>query len=155
MRISDWSSDVCSSDLNATYRCNFLQDGSCRLYPGRRYDGSSSGAMAPNTGRSDGRSFNNSREGRNMLLTTLKHAAKHAALGVGLALAISGAAQAEKVLRVGNDGEPQSMDPHYISTVQTSRLTDDMFLGLLTRSEERRVGKECVSTCRSRWSPYH
>src|SRR3546814_12911873 len=27
------------------------------------------------------------------------------------------------------------------------------FLGY--RSEERRVGKECVSTCRSRWSPYH
>src|SRR3546814_18781478 len=24
-----------------------------------------------------------------------------------------------------------------------------------TRSDERRVGKECVSTCRSRWSPYH
>src|SRR3546814_15466535 len=24
-----------------------------------------------------------------------------------------------------------------------------------TRSEESRVGKECVSTCRSRWSPYH
>src|SRR3546814_19957417 len=34
------------------------------------------------------------------------------------------------------------------------------FLGVVTRlkisrSEERRVGKECVSTCRSRWSPYH
>src|SRR3546814_17538214 len=31
-------------------------------------------------------------------------------------------------------------------------------LGILIpseRSEERRVGKECVSTCRSRWSPYH
>src|SRR3546814_18436366 len=28
-------------------------------------------------------------------------------------------------------------------------LEDDL------RSEERRVGKECVSTCRSRWSPYH
>src|SRR3546814_14473395 len=26
---------------------------------------------------------------------------------------------------------------------------------VLDRSEERRVGKECVSTCRSRWSPYH
>src|SRR3546814_7915257 len=26
---------------------------------------------------------------------------------------------------------------------------------LSPRSEERRVGKECVSTCRSRWSPYH
>src|SRR3546814_11542013 len=27
--------------------------------------------------------------------------------------------------------------------------------GVPFRSEERRVGKECVSTCRSRWSPYH
>src|SRR3546814_13991208 len=26
---------------------------------------------------------------------------------------------------------------------------------VVNRSEERRVGKECVSTCRSRWSPYH
>src|SRR3546814_2123261 len=32
------------------------------------------------------------------------------------------------------------------------RLIDD---DLATRSEERRVGKECVSKCRSRWSPYH
>src|SRR3546814_12951452 len=31
-------------------------------------------------------------------------------------------------------------------------LHDD---GTLARSEERRVGKECVSTCRSRWSPYN
>src|SRR3546814_11433720 len=29
------------------------------------------------------------------------------------------------------------------------------YLVALIRSEERRVGKECVSTCRSRWSPYH
>src|SRR3546814_17388379 len=28
-------------------------------------------------------------------------------------------------------------------------------LAMGLRSEERRVGKECVSTCRSRWSPYH
>src|SRR3546814_20603727 len=28
-------------------------------------------------------------------------------------------------------------------------------LSEVTRSEERRVGKECVSTCRSRWSPSH
>src|SRR3546814_16674 len=32
-----------------------------------------------------------------------------------------------------------------------SEATDIYFC----RSEERRVGKECVSTCRSRWSPYH
>src|SRR3546814_8883382 len=29
------------------------------------------------------------------------------------------------------------------------------YVVLEERSEERRVGKECVSTCRSRWSPYH
>src|SRR3546814_11161980 len=31
----------------------------------------------------------------------------------------------------------------------------DRMLAAPLRSEERRVGKECVSTCRSRWSPYH
>src|SRR3546814_14257079 len=31
-----------------------------------------------------------------------------------------------------------------------------LWIGIASgRSEERRVGKECVSTCRSRWSPYH
>src|SRR3546814_18201554 len=38
-------------------------------------------------------------------------------------------------------------------TTRTSRLND--VAGLADRSEERRVGKECVSTCRSRWSPFH
>src|SRR3546814_11802451 len=38
----------------------------------------------------------------------------------------------------------------------TVDYTDVMdFLEGALRSEERRVGKECVSTCRSRWSPYH
>src|SRR3546814_2687951 len=39
----------------------------------------------------------------------------------------------------------------------TGDLTATRSLGAhdLARSEERRVGKECVSTCRSRWSPYH
>src|SRR3546814_13875053 len=31
----------------------------------------------------------------------------------------------------------------------------DSQISKIERSEERRVGKECVSTCRSRWSPYH
>src|SRR3546814_20020355 len=34
-------------------------------------------------------------------------------------------------------------------------LITDKGVLVRTRSEERRVGKECVSTCRSRWSPYH
>src|SRR3546814_13208355 len=38
------------------------------------------------------------------------------------------------------------------------QLADDLLLvaaQLVERSEERRVGQECVSKCRSRWSPYH
>src|SRR3546814_10799325 len=38
--------------------------------------------------------------------------------------------------------------------IETVELIDDSLYAIL-RSEERRVGKECVSTCRSRWSPYH
>src|SRR3546814_8913196 len=33
--------------------------------------------------------------------------------------------------------------------------SEDRPAPVIERSEERRVGKECVSTCRSRWSPYH
>src|SRR3546814_12148202 len=40
----------------------------------------------------------------------------------------------------------------YIAHIGNSCLPT---LGPAERSEERRVGKECVSTCRSRWSPYH
>src|SRR3546814_5537241 len=39
----------------------------------------------------------------------------------------------------------------HISTRQLYRVVVEA----AERSEERRVGKECVSTCRSRWSPYH
>src|SRR3546814_10780404 len=37
---------------------------------------------------------------------------------------------------------------------QQQAIVDQLVYGT-GRSEERRVGKECVSTCRSRWSPYH
>src|SRR3546814_15295950 len=36
-----------------------------------------------------------------------------------------------------------------------ARITQVSNAILVSRSEERRVGKECVSKCRSRWSPYH
>src|SRR3546814_11944959 len=45
-------------------------------------------------------------------------------------------------------------NPNFItSDVRLARRAST--LGAIRRSEERRVGKECVSTCRSRWSPYH
>src|SRR3546814_17655513 len=43
-----------------------------------------------------------------------------------------------------------TVDPRDRKSGPLSAATDRF-----VRSEERRVGKECVSTCRSRWSPYH
>ena len=40
-------------------------------------------------------------------------------------------------------------------TVVVSTLLASMVAYAINRSEERRVGKECASKCRSRWSPYH
>src|SRR3546814_19075568 len=40
-------------------------------------------------------------------------------------------------------------------TRESATLNIILVIIKLLRSEERRVGKECVSTCRSRWSPYH
>src|SRR3546814_1523449 len=41
------------------------------------------------------------------------------------------------------------------SRADPAAIPDTLARFVERRSEERRVGKECVSTCRSRWSPYH
>src|SRR3546814_2893769 len=46
-------------------------------------------------------------------------------------------------------------DGDWVESLSALAESHDGQLTLLDRSEERRVGKECVSTCRSRWSPYH
>src|SRR3546814_5140602 len=45
--------------------------------------------------------------------------------------------------------------PKLIAVYRTISIGDPRSPDTLVRSEERRVGKECVRTCRSRWSPYH
>src|SRR3546814_12986359 len=66
----------------------------------------------------------------------------------------------------GNKGDSGANDVQHDWTALTTALNgylgdgDNQVEGYsfalkLDRSEERRVGKECVSTCRSRWSPYH
>src|SRR3546814_21024643 len=63
-----------------------------------------------------------------------------------------------------NSRQPESAHPGY----REATVDEKAFAGnearlvgrqpyrhIADRSEERRVGKECVSTCRSRWSPYH
>src|SRR3546814_18832077 len=53
-----------------------------------------------------------------------------------------------------NDGYTSS-GPDIAAAVRAFRAQVPHLSTLIGRSEERRVGKECVSTCRSRWSAYH
>src|SRR3546814_12468021 len=48
-----------------------------------------------------------------------------------------------------------SRPPRWVSSLQVRRYEQLPICVTGSRSEERRVGKECVSTCRSRWSPCH
>src|SRR3546814_11270242 len=96
MRISDWSSDVCSSDLE------FVE---------------SVGRMA------------------------LDHAGEHIAEpGIGF-----------DAVELGGLDQRANHGPAMTAAVASG----EQMVFPAERSEERRVGKECVSTCRSRWSPYH
>src|SRR3546814_14615749 len=80
---------------------------------------------------------------------------------LALALAASPAAARTKAPPVVEGQTPQqpvaSGNYPYQLFVPKGYLTDKakQYPVLIFRSEERRVGKECVSTCRSRWSPYH
>src|SRR3546814_12881221 len=97
MRISDWSSDVCSSDL-------------LRILFGEDLAGDAEGV---------------DRRGCAAGIDDIGH--------IAFAIALGGGED-----RAGCSPE----DARRVVTIEE-------------RSEERRVGKECVSTCRSRWSPYH
>src|SRR3546814_10461780 len=55
----------------------------------------------------------------------------------------------------GGQSERRAAYVALIASILTSAVTPFPAWTDIERSEERRVGKECVSTCRSRWSPYH
>src|SRR3546814_16958873 len=99
MRISDWSSDVCSSDLSYDL---------VNLSAGVEYENGLALTV-----------YLNNVFDENALLSFDRERGGRARLGY-------------------NVGSPRTFG-----------------MTVRKRSEERRVGKECVSTCRSRWSPYH
>src|SRR3546814_13359495 len=118
MRISDWSSDVCSSDLGsvceygaqALEKCCFIAQ------------------------QETGRHF-------------LRIEQEAIVLGIpAVGLAVIARGETGIVEEVDKFGGVHGLggDDHDIG-----------FLAIPERSEERRVGKECVSTCRSRRAPYH
>ena len=80
-------------------------------------------------------------------LRTLKEIAK-AKAKLGMAKDSVDKAEAAKLLAGYGLMDDASDEVSYVSTVDASGDQE-------TRSEERRVGKECLSLCRSRWSPYH
>src|SRR3546814_20331438 len=107
MRISDWSSDVCSSDLSAgTEAASYTE-----------------------------------------LLHVRRRFIHKEALRSATAL-VTNAVLATRDQRIwGEAGTACASDSTKVGAWDQNLMAE--------RSEERRVGKECVSTCRSRWSPYH
>src|SRR3546814_13256585 len=117
MRISDWSSDVCSSDLNKQVG-DLMELLHADFQAQRQYD--------------------QEWARRTATLMFLRH----------------------RNVRVIALSQRSWVDPTYPDRGHTeAQVTLAGAESLLTqqagRSEERRVGKECVSTCRSRWSPDH
>src|SRR3546814_1745140 len=66
--------------------------------------------------------------------------------------------QGSEEMQVGTTRDPPQSNVQR-GVQQHTEQTDTQGIAVVgigvERSEERRVGKECVSTCRSRWSPYH
>src|SRR3546814_13702826 len=84
-----------------------------------------------------------------------RRASTHGPLIVGLLVLSSGAptVAADKViseLKVGI----RSHDVSVLGSNEEKGIDVNAEILFASRSEERRVGKECVCTCRSRWSPY-
>src|SRR3546814_15840052 len=107
MRISDWSSDVCSSDLLPSIEG--LADFKGKIFLNSRWDYDYTGG-APD----------------NPQLTNLR---------------------AKRVAIVGTGCSAVQAIPHL------AEWDKELYVFQRTRSDERRVGKECLSTCSSRWSP--
>src|SRR3546814_16663974 len=61
------------------------------------------------------------------------------------------------IVRLARNSNYAQFGTHTRATLYSNPAFDASTLEIWgpLRSEERRVGKECVSTCRSRWSPYH
>src|SRR3546814_20631271 len=119
MRISDWSSDVCSSDLEVKVTIDYSAglDMPVTYAATVLARGALGSQMRPQTAETDEQDLRN-------------YAQNYLENLVG-------------------DGVVYEAKVTYDDAAGVAKLT------ARGRSEERRVGKECVSTGRSRWSPYH
>src|SRR3546814_1789885 len=58
-------------------------------------------------------------------------------------------------IEIAHEIDADTVDSRFLDHELVTRQFGGDAITIGHRSEERRVGKECVSTCRSRWSPYH
>src|SRR3546814_13073801 len=125
MRISDWSSDVCSSDL-AIAR---VRDAACCHDAGDRAGGARQQRDEGATGEA------------RLVHQTIEQE--------------RGTRQIAGFLEYKDEQkQDQNLRQEYQHAAETREdAVDQQALERAVRSEERRVGKECVSTCRSWWSP--
>src|SRR3546814_7136372 len=76
-------------------------------------------------------------------------------MGRGIALHVPAGTPGMRIAAISNRTLSQAERAFHDAGCATPRRVDTAAgLQSAIRSEERRVGKECVSTCRSRWSPY-
>src|SRR3546814_12488547 len=120
MRISDWSSDVCSSDLNRD------------------------SAKPVATWLDPSQTVSQAKKPANTMPAKAPAANPSATLSV-LMVTAKPITAATSIM----PSEPRLITPDF------SLISRPSAASISGRSEERRVGKECVSTCRSRWSQYH
>src|SRR3546814_14995153 len=125
MRISDWSSDVCSSDLWVSYRAG------------------------PHSTSDDPSKYRPADDWARFPLGDPIDRLKRHLIGIG-AWSEDEHQHTQKEYEAEVIAAQKKAESHgTLATGQTSSVAT-MFED---RSEERRVGKECVSTCRTRWSP--
>src|SRR3546814_19356419 len=125
MRISDWSSDVGSSDLFVIADIPGLIEGA-------------------HQGHGLGDRFLGHVERCRVLLHLVD----------GTAEDVAGAYRTvRRELEAYGGGLPEKAE--VVGLNKCDALSEESVAEKTASSEERRVGKECVSTCRSRWSPYH
>ena len=75
--------------------------------------------------------------------------------GRRMALRLFDAFQPSAVIGFGGYPAYPALIAARAAKIPTAVHEQNAVLGRVNRSEERRVGKECVQPCRSRWSPYH
>src|SRR3546814_7710475 len=156
MRISDWSSDVCSSDLRCIRRAAILVEGGDRIARGRQ-------ALLVGVGVGVGDAV-----GDRTLQVPGRAEPERAGVadveldqGSALRLELAGPAgqlAADFVTDFGQafaGGNLQGIKSHWTTNSKMARQPQAVTVSGIHRSEARRVGKECVSKCRSRWSAYH